>query len=214
MGESMRVTKGLLKRAGVKSANGLPVNVRALGRRHLPGLTKDWGFTRGAEIGVWKGEFSAQLLEGNPGLHMLCIDPWEAYPEWKDPRNLLDAKASQARMEGIYQKACARLKGLNATIVRKHSIDAAAAVPSRSLDFVYVDANHGYDAVTEDLTIWMPKVKAGGFVAGHDYRVFPNKPMIHVKAAVNDFTKAHAISPWFILSGGGERTPSFLWEVN
>jgi hypothetical protein len=38
-----------------------------------------------------------------------------------------------------------------------------------SLDFIYIDANHSYDFVKEDLELWYPKVKPGGWVMGHDY---------------------------------------------
>lgn len=37
------------------------------------------------------------------------------------------------------------------------------------LDFVYIDAMHWYEPMTEDLTNWVPKVKAGGLIMGHDY---------------------------------------------
>jgi hypothetical protein len=37
------------------------------------------------------------------------------------------------------------------------------------LDFIYIDANHAYDFVKEDIECWYPKVKPGGWVMGHDY---------------------------------------------
>ena len=38
-----------------------------------------------------------------------------------------------------------------------------------SLDFVFLDADHGYDVVKRDILSWFPKVKIGGVIAGHDY---------------------------------------------
>ena len=38
-----------------------------------------------------------------------------------------------------------------------------------SLDFVYIDANHAYDWVVQDIELWYPKVKKGGILWGHDY---------------------------------------------
>lgn len=189
---------------------GLPIQLR-MSRNHLPALSKTLGFTRGAEIGVWKGAFSAAFCEANPKLHMLCVDPWLSYPAWLDTKNALPYEQAQRLMQESYDIARTTLDPLNCTIVRKFSAEAAAAVPDRSLDFVYIDANHVFDAVTEDLQLWVPKVRTGGFVAGHDFRVFPNKPTIHVKAAVEAYTKAHAIAPWYVLAG--DRTPSFLWVV-
>jgi cephalosporin hydroxylase len=85
-------------------------------------------------------------------------------------------------------------------------------VPDRSLDFVYIDGNHGYEAVLDDLAAWSPKVRTGGFISGHDYRVNAAKPFIEVVEAVNDWTRMHAIEPWFTLAR--DKTPSFFWEVH
>lgn len=182
----------------------LPIRV-AVSRNDLPALCRDLGFTRGAEIGVWRGAFSAQFCKA--GLHMRCVDPWVSYPAWLDTKNHHpDAPTFMAQ---AYADAQDRLRGLKATIVRQFSAEAAESVPDGSLDFVYIDANHVYAAVIEDLTLWASKVRVGGIVAGHDYRVFTNKPTIEVVAAVNAYTRAHGIDPWFVLAG--DPTPSFLW---
>lgn len=180
-------------------------------RDELPALCRELGFRRGAEIGVWKGAYSAAFCEQNIGMHMLCVDPWISYPAWLDTKNSLPPDQAERFMEEAYRKAVARLAPLNCTIVRKFSSEAVVDVPDRSLDFVYIDGNHVFDAVTEDLTLWAPKVRPGGFVAGHDYRAFANKPTIHVIEAVQAYTNTHAIDPWFVLSD--DRTPSFLWVV-
>lgn len=185
----------------------LPTVLR-MTRADLPALCRDLGFTRGAEIGVWKGAYSAAFCQANPQMHILCVDPWVSYPAWKDTKNKLDSAEAERFMAEAYGIASERLAPLNCTIARMFSVDAAAKVFDRSLDFVYIDANHGYDAVLEDLETWAPKVKPSGLVAGHDYRVFTNKPFIHVIEAVQAYAKAHEINPWFITS---EQTPSFIW---
>jgi hypothetical protein len=53
--------------------------------------------------------------------------------------------------------------------VRGESTTAARAFPDRHFDLVYIDADHGYEAVKADLRAWLPKVRAGGWIAGHDY---------------------------------------------
>ncbi len=189
---------------------GLPTPLR-MSRSELPKLTFRLGYTKGAEVGVWKGAYTAAFCEGNPQLHMLAVDPWLSYPGWLDTKNAMPIEKAERFMEESYQQAVTRLTPLRCTIVRKFSADAAAEVPNRSLDFVYIDGNHVFDAVIEDLTLWAPKVRAGGLVAGHDFRVFPNKPTIHVKAAVEAYTRAHQIEPWYTLTA--DRTPSFLWVV-
>lgn len=213
MGGGVSVITRLLEYGGIKKRAflGAPMMLPRVGRRHLPRLVHDLGFTKGAEIGVWKGAYSASFCEMNPYVHMLCVDPWQSYPAWLDTKNSLPQPEAEALMDEAYQVAQARLRPLNTTIVRKFSVDAAAEVPDRSLDFVYIDANHVFDAVTSDLTAWLPKVRLGGFISGHDYRIFKNKPTIHVMAAVQAFTRQHYVDPWFVLAA--DRTPSFIWEV-
>src|SRR5678815_3056674 len=91
----------------------------------------------------------------------LCVDPWLSYPAWLDTKNTMPPEKAGAFMEESYRNACDRLRPLNATIVRKFSADAAKDVPDGSLDFAYIDSNHTYDAVIEDLSIWTPKVRRG-----------------------------------------------------
>lgn len=211
----MTVTERLL--AGAPSAvrrpaawTDVPIHL-PMSRRDLPSLTRQLHFTTGAEIGVWKGEFSALLCEGNPQLELLCVDPWEPYQAWRDTKNALTGAEAEAFMAAAYDAAEARLAPLKARIHRAYSVDAAKTVPDGSLDFVYIDGNHGYTAVLDDLAAWTPKVRRGGFISGHDYRLNPTKPFIEVVRAVQDFVAIHTIRPWFVLAN--DRSPSFLWEV-
>jgi hypothetical protein len=198
-----------IRRRGKYPQGERPTRLLKFGRNDLPILCRELGFTKGAEIGVWRGAFSAKFCLANPQLHMLCVDPWTSYPAWRDTKNTLPPDKADAFMAEAYDDACRTLGRMNATLVRKFSADAAKDVADGSLDFVYLDGNHVYDAVVEDLTLWSPKVRAGGIIAGHDYRHFTNKPTIEVIQAVNDFTRANGIDPWFILAG--DKTPSFLW---
>ena len=53
------------------------------------------------------------------------------------------------------------------------SSEAASLVEDNSLTFLYIDGNHGHDAVKEDLEVWYPKLKRGGLCAGH------GRPRLH-----------------------------------
>jgi len=57
-----------------------------------------------------------------------------------------------------------------------------------SLDLVFLDADHSEEGVGSDLAAWVPKVRPGGIVAGHDYaaRHHPG-----VKPAVDAFFREH-----------------------
>jgi predicted O-methyltransferase YrrM len=50
-----------------------------------------------------------------------------------------------------------------------NSWDMAGAYQDASLDFVFVDGEHAYEAVKKDIAAWLPKVRPGGILAGHDY---------------------------------------------
>ena len=57
----------------------------------------------------------------------------------------------------------------NIVKIRKKSVDAAKDFPDRSLDAVYIDAEHDEDSVREDIKTWRKKIKFGGLLCGHDY---------------------------------------------
>ncbi len=63
------------------------------------------------------------------------------------------------------------LCGLNniVTPIIAPSVSAAAIFGDGSVDFVFLDANHAYESVSNDLRAWWPKIRPGGTLAGHDY---------------------------------------------
>ena len=72
-------------------------------------------------------------------------------------------------------RPCTILRGFD-NIERAYGDSSATAVNfgDKSVDLVYIDADHSYEAVQRDIAVWLPKVKAGGFIAGHDYsHAFP-----------------------------------------
>lgn len=60
-------------------------------------------------------------------------------------------------------------------IMRMSTLQAASLVDDESLDFVFIDADHTYDAAMADIKAWTPKVRDGGMIAGHDV----NWPSVH-----------------------------------
>lgn len=53
--------------------------------------------------------------------------------------------------------------------VQADSLKASRMFDDESVDFVFIDADHSYEAVKADIAVWFPKVKKGGFIGGHDY---------------------------------------------
>lgn len=157
----------------------------------------------GAEIGVWEGGFSEKICRANPRLKLICVDPW------KPQKGYLEVKNDAARMDAAFASAQQRLQPYDCTFMRMTSLEAAAKVPDNSLDWVYIDSNHLREHVLADLNAWIPKVKSSGVISGHDYFENPRKPFIQVKAAINDYTRAHGIDPWFVLAN--DKSPSWYW---
>ena len=143
------------------------------------------GFKKGAEIGVADGRYSEVLCRVIPNLELLCVDPWNTY----HGNHRGGAQKQQLKNYNIAQT---RLSQFNATLIRKSSEEASKDVQNESLDFVFIDGNHDYRYVYQDLVLWSDKVRKGGIVSGHDYYHFKNSGVIE---AVDTFCKAHGIKP-------------------
>ena len=106
------------------------------------------------EIGVFTGLFSEVLCRA--GLKVYDIDPWLIYPEF------YGSFGNQERQEGYFEKAKKRLAPYDCTIIRKTSMEAVKGFEDNSLDFVYIDGNHSFKGVVEDIWEWSKKVKKVG----------------------------------------------------
>jgi hypothetical protein len=182
-------------------------------RDDLPEFFKEMGYTVGAEVGVYKGEFSKKFCEA--GFKFYAIDPWLAYADYRNPRG-------QARLDFQYDHVKRLLEPYpNCTIIRKTSMDALADIPDGSLDFVYIDGNHWFKYVAEDICEWAKKVRVGGVVCGHDYVYkgrFHRMGICHVRYVVDAYTLAYGIQDWYVLGRKntieGEKRDecrSFMW---
>jgi hypothetical protein len=162
-------------------------------RYHLGELFKQLGFSLGAEIGTDRGIFAETLCRPNPELHLYCIDPWKTFSGYDD-------FPEQAVLDANFKETTERLANYNVRIIRETSIDALRYFEDRSLDFVYIDANHDYDHVLEDVRAWSRKVKKGGIVSGHDYRRSSHsKGKWSVNKAVNAYLKENNIQKLFLI---------------
>lgn len=142
------------------------------------------GYKVAAEVGVWRGEFSARLLSTwNGTLHM--IDAWQHLENYQDQCNLSDEEHEQCFQRALY---VAESFTPRAVIWREQSPAAASRFPDGYFDLVYLDGNHSYEAVKIDLAAWAPKIRAGGTLCGHDYMDgVRQEGVFGVKTAVNEF---------------------------
>lgn len=171
-------------------------------RKEFIQMLAERGAKYGAEIGTDHGQYAQQLCKGIPGLKLYCIDPWTPYTEG-------DEVHDEANVEEIYQQAKSRLAPYNCQIIRDTSMNAVKNCADNSFDFVFVDGNHEYKYVKEDITEWYKKVKPGGIIAGHDYKEDPTRSY-GVIQAVKEFTQENHISPWFVFKGGGRLVPCWM----
>lgn len=79
------------------------------------------------------------------------------------------------------------------TIYKETSIYAVTKIPDRSIDIVYIDADHRYSAVKTDILIWISKVKNDGLLCGHDY---DNCPQYLNKFSQEQLESDVAGAPW------------------
>ena len=144
---------------------------------------------RGAEVGVYEGALSAYLLGARADLHLTMVDRWAAVPGNHPYRQSgsVFAAYSQTQMDRACERAT-RATDFSAerrAIVRGDSATAVASVADASLDFVFIDADHTYEGCWRDIAAWLPKLKPGGLLAGHDLDT-PNKPHWGVRRAAEE----------------------------
>jgi hypothetical protein len=170
----------------------------------LPMIFDDLGLTMGAEIGVERGVYSEQLCKEIPGLELYCIDPWKAYKGYRE-------HVTQKKLDGFYEITEKKLAPYNCKLIRKFSMDAVNDFEDGSLDFVYIDGNHEFIHVAQDIAEWSKKVRIGGIVSGHDFKrqSSRSKYICHVKDVVQAWTYSHGIRPYFVLRG--DKAPSWFW---
>ncbi len=154
-------------------------------RRKVIALANKFEVQSYVEIGVRKGELSNEICARVPSLEdAYLVDPWD--------KELLDRRhearsgsqvftpASQRRTDRLYYGVCRKMAKaahkyqVKVSVLRMTSMEAVMWVPDESLDMVFIDGLHTYEAVVEDIREWKPKLKDGGILAGDDYnRYYP-----------------------------------------
>jgi hypothetical protein len=183
-------------------------------RMSLPLLFKELGFKIGAEIGVLEGDFSSYICKTLPDAKIYSIDPWSFYPTHKNFRKQRDHDRAYERAQRILHVYP------NNTIIKKWSVDAAKDFEDESLDFVFIDGDHEFQAITNDIAVWLKKIRKGGIISGHDYGRSHDGQFGNVKDVVLAWTFSKKVVPWFVLEtapymnnrdSGDYRETSWFW---
>lgn len=138
----------------------------------------------GAEVGVRAGTNAIYLLDNLNLKKLYLVDNFKEYVD-------TDGVYPQKLQDEIFVKLVDIMEAISLfrefegkiEIVKMDSLRAADKMENGSLDFVYIDANHSYEYIKEDLNAWKDKVKAGGIIGGHDY----NYPGTQTKKAIDEF---------------------------
>lgn len=132
------------------------------------------------EIGSWMGG-SARIIAPHSG-RLFCVDPWSSF---------YVSDIGELNPEEMFSLFCMNVqdylfdrvipcRGLSATWSRIWTIP---------IDFLFIDGDHSYEGVISDIRGWLPRMREGGIILGHDYSL-PG-----VANAVDEiFDKVHIVS--------------------
>lgn len=139
----------------------------------LAELLKDKPNKIGAEIGIQRGRMTMKVLNRLSSIKKYyAIDPWLWYPSYKEGVNERNQERwNQEVMDSYFKEFKQNIRPWKnkVEILRMFSNEAHKHIPDGSLDFCFIDGNHAYEFVKEDIQLYLPKVKKGGLLGGHDY---------------------------------------------
>jgi len=139
------------------------------------------------EVGSWKGRSSSamvvEIINSGKNIQFDCVDTWLGAPEHREGSTIaggvfVDADVVKGQLFEVFSANMKPVEG-HYKAVRMESVAAAAMYADNSLDFVFIDADHTYESITSDIQSWLPKVKIGGIISGHDYNHPPVKQAVH-----------------------------------
>ena len=124
------------------------------------------------EVGAFKGRSTAYMAEliklSGKKIKFNVVDTWQGSPEHQkgapdEDKDVVDGS--------LFDAFTANMKPLAKYYkpIQAESVEASWKFEDKSLDFVFIDADHSTEAVTADIQAWLPKIKPGGVIAGHDY---------------------------------------------
>lgn len=128
-------------------------------------LVNKYGWTKGAELGVYRGDLFFHLLDNHPNLSMIGVDNWK---EMGNPHARKQFTPEEMAEIGYEVVKKAKAYGTRALIWHMSTRMGAKMLNDEVLDFVFIDATHTYEAVKADIKDWFPKLKIGGWMTGHD----------------------------------------------
>lgn len=115
------------------------------------------------ELGAWLGKSSSCLCDLATTQNIFIVDSWLGSESERSTTHKLAVE------QDIYKIFLDNMGDRRFTPMRMTSREAADLFEDESVDAAFIDLEHTYEAVKEDISLWLPKIKADGFLAGHDY---------------------------------------------
>jgi SAM-dependent methyltransferase len=142
-----------------------------------------------AEIGCWKGRSASYVAR--LARSMICVDHFTGSSDEYDAGY---RRWPAGDVEAELRDHLARLGARHVELRVSSSVEAAAAVADGSLDLVFLDASHDEAAVRADVAAWLPKLRSGGILAGHDHD-HPGvaRAVAHLQVIVGPGSLYHAV---------------------
>lgn len=152
----------------------------------------------GSMFGASASYMAVEIINSKKDITFDCIDIW-------------DLKIYDIESDDFYHSFLRNTKPVSNIInpKRGYSNDIVHQYKDNSIDFVFIDAEHTYESVKEDLTLWFPKVKRDGIIAGHDYTThkdvkkavdeFFNEYFIYSEACTDDWSYSWLHNSWFVI---------------
>lgn len=138
------------------------------------------------EIGVYDGVFSERILRIVRPKTLYLVDPWVS--EYNTGSKIDSQKLHDQRYHNVQHKFKHLIESGVVKIMRSTSNEAVSRFPNKHFDFLYIDGDHSYEQVAQDLHNFFPKMKPGGFLCGDDYHYKS------VKRAVDEFVHEQKLS--------------------
>jgi cephalosporin hydroxylase len=124
------------------------------------------------ELGAWKGCSTAflavEIINSGKNIKLDVVDTWKGSIDEIGHQTDPDMIKYNGDIFPLFMENIDPVKHV-INPIQLPTEEAYKLYADKSLDFVFLDANHSYACVKEDIKNWLPKVKAGGVFAGHDW---------------------------------------------
>lgn len=154
-----------------------------------------------AEIGVLHGDFSKLVLDIIAPKYLVLIDPFVTDNENVYNSGHPTSYSTEEDYVWVLAKFYKEIKSGNVLVLKQFSYEAIKYYSDHFFNMIYIDASHLYEDVKRDLNDWVPKLKSGGVISGHDYIDISDFGVVQ---AVNEFCAEHNFEMIIFNSNGGD----------